>query len=109
MRRLMDCASLCIMAIVLAFVLAVSHGAAQEGYIGHSHDKWHQGFYSTLNRPEQVPPPLKLTREQMISRQEARIAVLKDRPNDEGMTLDYLKDGGEFSDDLADSPDPWCQ
>ena len=25
-------------------------GAAQEGYSGAGHDKWHQGFYSKLNR-----------------------------------------------------------
>jgi len=25
---------------------------AQEGYFGHDHDKWHHGFYQTLERPE---------------------------------------------------------
>src|SRR5262245_54291571 len=27
-------------------------GAAQEGYSGAGHDKWHQGFYSKLNRTD---------------------------------------------------------
>ena len=26
--------------------------AAQEGYFGHDHDKWHHGFYQTLERPD---------------------------------------------------------
>jgi hypothetical protein len=26
------------------------HSGAQEGYYGVGHDKWHQGFYSTLKR-----------------------------------------------------------
>ena len=54
LRRLMDWAALCVVAIVLALVLivCVDFTAAQEGYLGHSHDKWHQGFYSTLNRPD---------------------------------------------------------
>jgi hypothetical protein len=54
MRKPLDCATLCIVAIVFAFVLAafITYGAAQEGYIGHGHDKWHQGFYSTLKRPD---------------------------------------------------------
>ena len=25
---------------------------AQEGYFGHDHDKWHHGFYKTLERPD---------------------------------------------------------
>ena len=28
------------------------NAAAQEGYYGAGHDKWHQGFYSTLNSEE---------------------------------------------------------
>jgi hypothetical protein len=48
------CAALGVAPIVPAFAIAVSIGsaAAQEGYIGHSHDQWHQGFYSTLSRPD---------------------------------------------------------
>jgi hypothetical protein len=30
--------------------LCVSAAGAQEGYYGVGHDKWHQGFYSTLKR-----------------------------------------------------------
>ena len=25
---------------------------AQEGHLGHGHDKWHKGFYDTLQRPD---------------------------------------------------------
>ena len=54
MRRLIDCAALCVAAIVLALVLTVfiGYAAAQEGHIGHGHDKWHQGFYNALQRPD---------------------------------------------------------
>jgi len=54
LRRLMNCAALCVVAIVLVLVLIVciNSTAAQEGYFGHSHDDWHHGFYSTLNRPD---------------------------------------------------------
>ena len=48
-----------------------------------------------------------LTREQVISRQEARILQLRSNLQDEEMCLEYLKQGGEFSDALADNPDPW--
>jgi hypothetical protein len=30
--------------------------AAQEGYLGHDHDKWHRGFYQTLLRPDTKTP-----------------------------------------------------
>jgi hypothetical protein len=33
----------------VSLFLCVS-AAAQEGYYGVGHDKWHQGFYSTLKR-----------------------------------------------------------
>jgi hypothetical protein len=33
----------------VSVVLAVG-AAAQEGYYGKGHDKWHQGFYSTLSK-----------------------------------------------------------
>jgi hypothetical protein len=54
MRRLIDCAALCAAAVVLAFAFTVliGYAAAQEGHIGHGHDKWHQGFYSVLQRPD---------------------------------------------------------
>ena len=50
----MDYAAFCVLALVLAFVLAVAigHAGAQEGYAGQGHDKWHRGFYSTLERPD---------------------------------------------------------
>src|SRR5262249_49073812 len=31
-------------------VFLCTNAAAQEGYYGIGHDKWHQGFYSTLKR-----------------------------------------------------------
>ena len=31
-------------------VFLCANAAAQEGYYGIGHDKWHQGFYSTLKR-----------------------------------------------------------
>ena len=54
MRRLIDCAALCGGAIALAFALTlfIGYAAAQEGYIGHDHDKWHESFYRTLKRPD---------------------------------------------------------
>jgi len=35
--------------------------AAQEGYFGHDHDKWHHGFYQTLERPDTKSPCRNLT------------------------------------------------
>ena len=32
------------------FLFLYVNAAAQEGYYGADHDKWHQGFYSTLKR-----------------------------------------------------------
>jgi hypothetical protein len=54
MRKLIDCAALCVAAIVLAlaFTVFIGYAAAQEGHIGHGHDKWHQGFYNALQRPD---------------------------------------------------------
>jgi hypothetical protein len=34
---------------------------AQEGYFGHDHDKWHHGFYQTLERPDTKSPCCNLT------------------------------------------------
>ena len=42
---------------VLGFDVAV----AQEGYLGHDHDKWHNGFYRTLERPDTKTPCCNLT------------------------------------------------
>ena len=35
--------------LMLAFLKAAW---AQDGHIGHGHDKWHQSFYDTLQRPD---------------------------------------------------------
>ena len=43
----------------LGFVLAVlwfDGAVAQEGYLGHDHDKWHRGFYQTLKPPDTKSP-----------------------------------------------------
>jgi hypothetical protein len=37
--------------IVLLFALSFA-AYAQEGYLGSDHDKWHQSFYSMLQRPD---------------------------------------------------------
>ncbi|HEY1249100.1 MAG TPA: hypothetical protein VGE97_08945 [Nitrososphaera sp.] len=50
---------------------------------------------------------LKLSREQAISRQEVRLHEAMLRAAEEEQLLEYLKTGGNFSDDLADNPDPW--
>src|SRR5262249_35073747 len=34
---------------------------AQEGSFGHDHDKWHHGFYQTLERPDTKSPCCNLT------------------------------------------------
>ena len=54
---------------------------------------------------------LKLSREQMVSRSEARMSFLQDLVADEGMYHDYLVDGGAFDDDgtLIDTSNPWRQ
>jgi len=42
-----------LLACTPALVLAFHKGAwAQDGHIGHGHDKWHKGFYDTLQRPD---------------------------------------------------------
>jgi hypothetical protein len=50
---------------------------------------------------------LKLSREQAISRQEVRLHSAMLQAAEEEQVLEYLKTGGEFSDDLADDRDPW--
>jgi hypothetical protein len=37
--------------IILLFALSFA-AYAQEGYLGSDHDKWHQSFYSMLQRPD---------------------------------------------------------
>ena len=65
-----------------------------------------------------VPGPsnhrMKLTKEQAVARQEARIAFLKDKFNEElfaqDLLLDEIKYGklGEKEIDIKDVPDPWA-
>lgn len=50
---------------------------------------------------------LRLTRAQVLGREEARLAVLRQRLLDQEQTVRDLRDNYEFSDSLADSPDPW--
>jgi hypothetical protein len=50
---------------------------------------------------------LKLSREQAVSRQKVRAARAMEHLKIEQDELARLEAGGEFSDDLADSPDPW--
>jgi hypothetical protein len=39
--------------LVVAFALFwLDAAVAQEGYFGHDHEKWHHGFYQTLERPD---------------------------------------------------------
>src|SRR5262249_29768381 len=42
-------------------VLGFDAAVAQEGYLGHDHDKWHHGFYKTLERPDTKSPCCNLT------------------------------------------------
>jgi hypothetical protein len=46
--------------VVLA-VLGFDAAVAQEGYLGRDHDKWHHGFYKTLERPDTKSPCCNLT------------------------------------------------
>jgi hypothetical protein len=49
---------------------------------------------------------LKLNRKQLIGRAEAEIKRRHEEAVDAERYLEYLQDG-EFSDDMADNPDPW--
>ena len=43
--------------LAVAFaVLCLDAAVAQEGYFGHDHEKWHHGFYQTLERPDTKLP-----------------------------------------------------
>lgn len=51
---------------------------------------------------------LRLSRAQIISRQEVRLALAKARVQDEVLALNYLNTtADDFSDDLADDVAPW--
>lgn len=46
---------------IVLVVFWFNAAAAQEGYLGHDHDKWHRGFYQTLLRPDTKTPCCNLT------------------------------------------------
>ena len=46
---------------IVLVVLWFNAAAAQEGYLGHDHDKWHRGFYQSLLRPDTKTPCCNLT------------------------------------------------
>lgn len=50
---------------------------------------------------------MKLTREQVIGRAYAAVAVAQERVCDAQEYVNYLKAGGEFSDQLDENPDPY--
>jgi hypothetical protein len=54
------------MSPMLKFCLALTllssvEARAQDGYLGHDHDKWHQSFYQKLQRPDTRTPCCNLT------------------------------------------------
>ncbi len=50
---------------------------------------------------------MKLTRMQVVSREEVRLQRLKDNVQEQEMALELLRGGGEFSDRLDENQDPW--
>jgi hypothetical protein len=46
---------------IVLVVFWFNAAAAQEGYLGHDHDKWHRGFYQSLLRPDTKTPCCNLT------------------------------------------------
>src|SRR5262245_410604 len=46
---------------VLFTLVLYQAAAAQEGYLGHGHDKWHRSFYQSLQRPDAKGPCCNLT------------------------------------------------
>jgi len=46
---------------VVFAVFCFDAAVGQEGYLGHDHDKWHRGFYQTLERPDTKSPCCNLT------------------------------------------------
>ena len=62
-------------AVRLAVALAVfwlDAAVAQEGYFGHDHEKWHHGFYQTLERPDTKSPCCTRARRPLVSPPAAR-------------------------------------
>ena len=66
-----------------------------------------QGNPACYHDMEEHTKPLKLSREQVISRLQVRISEMHTRLAEEEIYLDYVKSGGEFDDELANNPDPW--
>jgi len=50
---------------------------------------------------------LKLSREQVLSRMDARISHLREDLLGEEMIREMIAEGGDFSPLLSDNPDPW--
>ena len=51
-----------IVKLCLALALfSMQQARAQEGYLGHSHEKWHHSFYQYLQRPDTKTPCCNLT------------------------------------------------
>jgi hypothetical protein len=46
---------------VVFAVFCFDAAVGQEGYLGHDHEKWHHGFYQTLERPDTKSPCCNLT------------------------------------------------
>ena len=46
---------------IVLVVFWFNAAAAQEGYLGHDHDKWHRSFYQMLLRPDTNTPCCNLT------------------------------------------------
>jgi hypothetical protein len=46
---------------IVLVVFWFNAAAAQEGYLGHDHDKWHRDFYQSLLRPDTKTPCCNLT------------------------------------------------
>jgi hypothetical protein len=63
--------------------------------------------YKPASAADRKAHGLRLSREQVIGRSEARMARLHEMMTDEGQALDYIVNGGKFSPDLKDNPDPW--
>ena len=50
---------------------------------------------------------LKLTREQSITRQKARVYAAKERLQDAELALAYLEEGGDVYEEVGEDTDPW--
>jgi hypothetical protein len=46
---------------IVVLLLGLCSAEAQEGYFGRGHEKWHDGFYKSLERPDTKSPCCSLT------------------------------------------------